>query len=197
MDPNIWGSNTWKYLHIISNNQTTSYTTLRKLFYYLQFLLPCSKCRNNYKRHYNTLKFPNDRKSVSLWLIRIHNNINKELGKSIKNEENIQSFWLNKLESTISSKDLGLWEFIQCAIHVHPGKRKISNELINAHQFIWENIKELIPKHLIDYSTIVKYVNDNPINNISSKYKYHNQAHKLFNKFNLITNIEKEKQLCS
>jgi hypothetical protein len=197
MNPNTWGADTWKYLHIISTNKNTSYTTLRKLFYHLQFLLPCSKCRNNYKRHYDSLKFPKDRKSIPIWLIKIHNNVNREINKPIQDEDIALSFWLNELNSLVSSKDIGLWTFIQCSVHIHPGKRKMTDELLNAHQFIWENIKELIPKDLIDYKGIIEYLDNNPISDISSKYKYHNQVHKLFNKFDLIIDIEKEKQLCN
>jgi hypothetical protein len=196
MEPNLWGPDTWKFLHILTLKSQASYHTLNKFFYYLQYLLPCPSCRDNYQKHYIQNSFPKDKMSIPLWLVQFHNKVNKSINKNIEDETKMILFWKKQIKNTRTSKDIGIWTFIQCILHVHPGKYKISQELIIAHKFIWEHFPEILPKYLSDYTDIIYYLESHPINDVHTKYKYHNQVHNIFNKFHLIDDIQREKKVC-
>lgn len=181
MDPAIWGSDTWKFLHVLSINEKASYKTLKTFFYNLRFMLPCKKCRDNYIKHYKELPFPNNKKNIKLWLIELHNNVNKEINKPIQNSKQILDFWRTEMVSYKYSTDTGIWTFILSSISVHPGKRYISEDIAKSHKFFWEHLDELLPKHLHDYNNIIDYLNKNKIPDTSYKTLYNKYVHKLFN----------------
>ena len=89
--PNIWGPHAWKFMHYVSlnypENPTIDNKNRYKNFYYsLQDILPCEKCRNNYKQ--NIIDHPIDphlenKNSLIKWVIDIHNKVNTELNKPI------------------------------------------------------------------------------------------------------------------
>jgi len=92
IDPAIWGRNLWRSLHSItyaySNNNKQS---ARSFFTSLSNLLPCEKCRLNYNEHLKlhplTDAVLSSRDELMNWLIDVHNEINKLLGKSVISRE--------------------------------------------------------------------------------------------------------------
>lgn len=91
MNQNLWGSSMWFGLHTItlvyplrpSNEDKKNY---KNFFMNLQHVIPCSVCKNNYKRH--ILEHPIDnflenRKTLFNWVVDIHNMVNGETGKKI------------------------------------------------------------------------------------------------------------------
>ncbi len=86
----IWGPPMWHALHTISFNYPVNPSLEQKknylaFFKSLQHVLPCRHCRENYKKNIqkirlniNTMK---NRQSLSLWLFKLHEEINKNLGK--------------------------------------------------------------------------------------------------------------------
>lgn len=89
MDPNQWGKYLWKSIHLIAlgypevpndvdkNVYSNYYTSLWKI-------LPCFKCSINYKRHLIELpieSYLDSKKSLFEWTVKLHNIVNKELGK--------------------------------------------------------------------------------------------------------------------
>jgi hypothetical protein len=89
MDPNIWGPGAWLFLHSITLNYPHNPSKIDKeeitnFFNIVGNILPCFYCRDNYKRH--IIEFPiktESKKDLVYWLIDIHNDVNKELGKPI------------------------------------------------------------------------------------------------------------------
>ena len=91
MNPSVWGPKMWFSLHTITLNYPKKPTyKIKKLynnfFVNLQYMLPCSNCCSNYKKHLE--KYPlkdslNCKKDLVLWLINIHNEVNKQLDKPI------------------------------------------------------------------------------------------------------------------
>ena len=89
MNPKVWGPKLWFSLHTITLNYPKKPTYKHKKIYNnffinLQYILPCSSCAVNYKKHLD--KYPikenlDCRKDLVLWLIKIHNEVNKQLGK--------------------------------------------------------------------------------------------------------------------
>lgn len=90
ISPEIWGSHGWKFMHYISFTYPINPTQEDKINYKKYFtsvgdVLPCQKCRTNFKNHLS--KFPlNDNvlstnSTLVAWLINIHNEVNKINGK--------------------------------------------------------------------------------------------------------------------
>ena len=89
MNPSVWGPKLWFSLHSITLNYPKKPTfkeqqKYNNFFVSLQYILPCDNCAGNYKKHLD--KFPitenlGCRKDIVLWLINIHNEVNKTLGK--------------------------------------------------------------------------------------------------------------------
>lgn len=89
MDPKIWGPGTWLFLHTVTLNYPHNPTPRDKeditnLFVIIGKMLPCFHCRKNYARHLKEYPIQTDtKKDLVYWLIDIHNDVNKELGKPV------------------------------------------------------------------------------------------------------------------
>lgn len=89
MDSKIWGPPFWFVLHSISMNYPNNPSFNQKRNYYdffnsLKYVLPCQKCRKHYAKLFE--KFPitpflDSKKSIVSWVVYIHNEVNKSLGK--------------------------------------------------------------------------------------------------------------------
>lgn len=92
MNPKIWGPSAWIFLHSITFNYPDQPTEeiknqYKTFFESLQFVLPCDKCKNNYKNKLLKFKLSDDvlknKQSLIEWLIDIHNEVNKSNNKKI------------------------------------------------------------------------------------------------------------------
>ncbi len=91
MNPNLWGPPAWDFLHTITFNYPYRPTHQEKIktimfFETLGDMLPCQSCREHYQE--NLAKYPvrkavSDRDTLVKWLIHIHNQVNRLLGKRI------------------------------------------------------------------------------------------------------------------
>lgn len=86
----IWGPSMWHYLHTMSFNYPEHPTQSDKKHYLgfiklLQHTLPCGKCRSNLKMNLKTLPITiqdmKSRGTFSMYVYRLHELINKMLGK--------------------------------------------------------------------------------------------------------------------
>ena len=86
----VWGPSMWHTLHTISFNYPVNPSQKEKKQYYVFFnslgnILPCRYCRENLKKNLKcnplTMNTMKDRKVLSLWLYKLHETINKMLGK--------------------------------------------------------------------------------------------------------------------
>ena len=86
----VWGPSLWHYLHTMSFNYPTKPTRDDKKHYKafvlnLRNVLPCKYCRMNLRKNLKDLPLRNkdmkNRKSFSLWMFKLHEHINKMLGK--------------------------------------------------------------------------------------------------------------------
>lgn len=87
---NFWGKLMWTMLHTISFNYPVEPTEIDKDHYHdflmsLKFTLPCKSCRENYAKNLEALDYSRDclesRKTFSMFIYRLHNCVNKMLGK--------------------------------------------------------------------------------------------------------------------
>ena len=86
MDPEIWGPHAWIFLHSITitypeNPSKNDKDNYKKFFYLLKNVLPCPGCAINYELHLK--KYPltdnilSEKKKLIVWLINVHNEVNK------------------------------------------------------------------------------------------------------------------------
>ena len=81
------------------------YKAYNTFFLNLGNVLPCDKCTKHYKEH--LIKYPlsenlNSRKELVLWLINIHNEVNKSLGKPVMEP----SVALQKISNRYKNKNI-------------------------------------------------------------------------------------------
>lgn len=97
MNPNIWGPHLWNFLHTISFNYPDVATTDVRESHYNFFnslidILPCDVCRVNYKKklqNLNLLGSLNTKEDFVDFVINLHNNVSKDLGKSEYMKEDV------------------------------------------------------------------------------------------------------------
>lgn len=86
----VWGPGLWHALHTMSFNYPVSPSSSQKKDYRefmlsLQNVLPCGKCRANLKVYYKTHPLTNkclsSRRSFSMYVYKLHEAVNKLLGK--------------------------------------------------------------------------------------------------------------------
>lgn len=86
----VWGPPMWHTLHTISFNYKVKPSQEDKNHYYnyfkmLQYIIPCKYCRDNYKKNLKKLKFNKsvfkNRDSLSRFVYKLHEEVNKNLGK--------------------------------------------------------------------------------------------------------------------
>lgn len=89
MKPDQWGPQLWNCFHVVALGypETPSWQTkyeYRRFYTNFCNILPCPKCSVNYKRHLNELPiepFLESRVLLFEWTVKVHNIVNKELGK--------------------------------------------------------------------------------------------------------------------
>jgi hypothetical protein len=86
----VWGPSTWHLLHTMSFNYPINPSCDDKTHYMefilsLQYILPCGKCRENLKKNFKKLplklKNMESRHTFSLYIYKLHEVVNKMLGK--------------------------------------------------------------------------------------------------------------------
>lgn len=86
----VWGPSLWHYLHTMSFNYPNKPTAddkknYKKFVFSLKHVLPCKYCRMNLKKNLKELPLRNkdlkNRANFSLWMYKLHEHINKMLGK--------------------------------------------------------------------------------------------------------------------
>ena len=86
----VWGPSLWHYLHTMSFNYPVKPTkqdkkNYKNFVYSLRNVLPCKYCRLNLRKNLKVIPIkPNDLKNrcnFSKWMYKLHELINKMLGK--------------------------------------------------------------------------------------------------------------------
>ena len=91
MQTSIWGPPMWHILHTISFNYPVKPTkedqeNYYNFFFNIQYVLPCKSCRDNLsiylKKHPINSKILKNRESLSKYIYKLHENVNKKLDKN-------------------------------------------------------------------------------------------------------------------
>lgn len=149
IEPTFWGPTAWYILHRMSYHFKN--ISSAKIFYYtLPEILPCGKCRRNIIYILDSIPFPNNVKNIPKWVIRIHNKVNKALGKKIFRENSDKKNYDINIEYEMI--------FIKSLIATHPGCKEISIEYEEAIYIFLSNwfdsIKETYPDIKLDKTKI-------------------------------------------
>ena len=87
----VWGPGLWHFLHTISFNYPIKPSNKDKKYYrqfisLLKYVLPCKYCRINFLKNLKQLPLNKsvfkDRESFSKYMFRLHEHVNKSLGKA-------------------------------------------------------------------------------------------------------------------
>jgi hypothetical protein len=123
MDNNIWGPYFWFTLHTITLGYTDNPTYQDKrryndFFTSVQYILPCEKCREHYKKHLNNFPISislDNKESLVQWLFNLHNQVNISLNKDVMSYDAFKEKYrkiyspnlLEKIESPINDNKNG------------------------------------------------------------------------------------------
>lgn len=98
IDPSLWGESGWVFLHSIAlaypnNPSDIDKKNIKNFFTITGDVLPCTRCRDNFKQHLK--KFPlsdevlSSKLGIVTWINNINNEVDKEVAKMKKqNAEN-------------------------------------------------------------------------------------------------------------
>ena len=89
MDPSVWGPPLWRKMHLKTFNYPENPTQKDKIGIIKYFnsvinVLPCEKCRKHYSELFQKVPitpFLDSREAIINWVIYIHNEVSKSLGK--------------------------------------------------------------------------------------------------------------------
>ena len=84
MDPDVWGPSAWALFHSLASNKIPhSLSEYKEFFMSLRYVLPCCTCRDNYSGHLAALALPKTVEEMPVWVVKLHNRVNKMKGKPI------------------------------------------------------------------------------------------------------------------
>ena len=100
---NVWGPSAWTFLHTITYNYPENPTDEDKRNYLnffdsLKHVLPCNKCKGHYKENlkkYDLNNSLNSRQDLVKWLIDLHNDVNRDNGKSVWSYSDVYNKYYN------------------------------------------------------------------------------------------------------
>jgi hypothetical protein len=103
MNSSIWGPAAWHFLHVISFDYPNNPTQEVREKYYnffdaLSYVLPCGVCRDNYRlklQKLNLLEHLNNKNSLIDFVIKLHNNVSKDLGQEEYKKEDVILYYNN------------------------------------------------------------------------------------------------------
>lgn len=104
MKPDIWGSFMWYTIHFIALDYSSNPSASEKIDYKYYFqnlhkVIPCYKCAQHYIEHLREIPLTDDilknNKSLFNWTVKLHNIVNKMVGKKIWNSDKAWEYYNN------------------------------------------------------------------------------------------------------
>tara|TARA_B100000575_G_scaffold288338_1_gene288182 strand:- start:944 stop:1348 length:405 start_codon:yes stop_codon:yes gene_type:complete len=104
-NPKIWGPKAWFFIETIilsypDNPTLNDKTTFKNFFNSLAYILPCRKCRYNYKNHIKSYplndKILSNKNNLIDWIVKIHN---LSMGKKIT-KKSMLNYYINQYKNT-------------------------------------------------------------------------------------------------
>lgn len=130
MDTRFWGPSGWKLLHSITFAYSPrNKAAIKELFSMLPFVLPCKFCRaslSEYMEKDPLVPALESANTLSKWLWRIHNQVNKKLrGQNLRVEpdppfETVKQYYEDLLATGCSRTEFQGWDFLFSIAELHP-----------------------------------------------------------------------------
>jgi hypothetical protein len=101
MDPKVWGKHMWFSIHFVALGYPEQPSDMDKYNYRsfyenLHKVLMCEKCAKHYVEHLKELplqQFLDNRQKLFEWTVRLHNIVNRSLGKPEMSVEDAYTFY--------------------------------------------------------------------------------------------------------
>lgn len=101
LPPTVWGKHIWTAIHLVALGFPAIPTDAERkqyesFFVSLGDVLPCCKCRDNYKIHLKELPvnfYLEDNKTLFAWTVEMHNIVNRSKGKKTWELEEAWQFY--------------------------------------------------------------------------------------------------------
>jgi hypothetical protein len=111
LSPKVWGKHIWTSMHIVAlgfpeHPSTVERDNYSRFFTTIGDILPCSKCRDHYKKHLKELPIElylasND--TLFGWTVAVHNIVNSVNGKPTWTIDQARDYYMNaKFDNPIS-----------------------------------------------------------------------------------------------
>ncbi len=142
MDPKIWGKSGWVFLFSVAlgfpeKPNFQQIDNYKNFFTYLQYVLPCEICRLHYTNHLNQIiidPYMTGRDNLFLWILKIHNLVNKENGKKSITKQDVMKIYFHNLINgsekifPISIWEYNFWKFIFAISYEYPAKTNFQDQ---------------------------------------------------------------------
>jgi hypothetical protein len=118
MDPKIWGKAGWTFLFSVALDfperpDFQEIHNYKRFFTYLQYVLPCEVCRLHYASHLREITidpYLTSRDNLFLWILKMHNLVNKQIGKSPIARSDVMRLYFNNQINVIDCRmDPQIW----------------------------------------------------------------------------------------
>jgi hypothetical protein len=114
MDPTVWGSKLWFFIHTIALNfpDNPTYQDIKNyesFFDNLKYIIPCEACRMHYIQRQNNnpvSKYLTDSNTLFKYTVDLHNEVNKSLDKRIFSYDEVAKLYRNHYNSNNSIKKM-------------------------------------------------------------------------------------------
>jgi hypothetical protein len=111
--PKNWGKHFWATIHVTAlgyPDEPSSQNALAYKTFYLSFgeILPCQKCRKNFKDHLKELPMERalkNRDALFDWTVRLHNIVNRDLHRSEWTIDYAKEFYLSGSYNSFHKND--------------------------------------------------------------------------------------------
>ena len=120
MDPKVWGPHGWFFLHAVTlvypnKPNEEDKTNMKNFISSAGKVLPCFKCRNNFKKHLIKLPLTDEvllnRENLVKWLIDVHNEVNEMIHKPKMSYEDAINIFIeanDKSSSTVTNYNFAI-----------------------------------------------------------------------------------------
>lgn len=112
MNPKIWGSHAWIFIHSIAysypeNPSKDEKNAIYHFLWSLQHILPCKTCSELYKKDMKTMSYSIKKASLNReylikWVNEMHNKVNKNLNKKEWTDEQFEKHYNSDKENNIN-----------------------------------------------------------------------------------------------
>ena len=137
ISPDLWGPHLWKFMHYLTLSYPENPTeedkdNLYNFFLTIQTVLPCEKCRYNFKSHLEktplTEEILADNAKVIKWLFDIHNEVNKSTEKPVLLYDDFIKLYSSKSSTPVAESESISEPTKEVTLPEQPKKQEIKAE---------------------------------------------------------------------